>query len=258
MCLLIAAFGVVPEAPLVLGANRDEFLARPANAMEVLAPSGPRILGGRDLMAGGTWLAVSERGVVAGLTNRPSTAGRDSTKRSRGELPLGLAAHASAEEAARAFGREIDPDDYNGAWLLVGDRDALYYFDLAARPFAPVPLGRGVHILENKPLEGPSAKADLVRARLGAPDGRGAADWLAALEAVLASHEIPAAAMATDPAAFPPPQVSAACVHAGPYGTRSAEIVTVGAPGTRPSIRYADGPSCVTPWRDADGLWGAG
>ena len=38
----------------------------------MLRGGGPRILGGRDEVAGGTWLAVNEHGVVAGLTNQPA------------------------------------------------------------------------------------------------------------------------------------------------------------------------------------------
>ena len=47
------------------------------------------MLGGRDELAGGTWLAVNEHGVVAGLTNQPAAVGRDASKRSRGEMPAG-------------------------------------------------------------------------------------------------------------------------------------------------------------------------
>ena len=87
------AFGLDPAAPLLVGANRDEHLDRPAVAMTVLRESDPRILGGRDELAGGTWLAVNAHGLVAGLTNRPLPGGPDKSKRSRGELPLVLAAH---------------------------------------------------------------------------------------------------------------------------------------------------------------------
>ena len=77
MCLLIAMFGVVPDAPLIVAANRDERFDRPAVPITVLRERRPRILGGRDELAGGTWLAVNEHGVVAGLTNQPSFNGRD-------------------------------------------------------------------------------------------------------------------------------------------------------------------------------------
>ena len=69
MCLLIALSRVLPDAPLLVAANRDERYDRPAEAITVLRDRGPRILGGRDQVAGGTWLAVNEHGVLAGLTN---------------------------------------------------------------------------------------------------------------------------------------------------------------------------------------------
>src|SRR5580698_5185507 len=119
MCLLIALFGVTDGAPLIVAANRDERYARPAVSMTVLQESDPAILGGRDELAGGTWLAVNEHGVVAGLTNRPSPAGRDPNRRSRGELPLLLAARPSADSAAATFVANVQPSLYNPAWLLV-------------------------------------------------------------------------------------------------------------------------------------------
>src|SRR5262245_12365665 len=66
MCLLIVQSRVHRDAPLVVAANRDELLARPAISMTVLEPG---IVGGRDLLAGGTWLALNRQGVFAGLTN---------------------------------------------------------------------------------------------------------------------------------------------------------------------------------------------
>src|SRR5438046_2968841 len=100
---------VVPGSPLVVAANRDEYLTRPAVAMTVLREQGPRVLGGGDELAGGTWLAVNEAGVVAGLTNRPAAAGRDLSQRSRGELPLFLSRHAVAAAAVDAFVATVDP-----------------------------------------------------------------------------------------------------------------------------------------------------
>src|SRR5437763_11333553 len=118
MCLLVMLVQTHPDLPLVVAANRDELFDRPAVAMTILREAGPRILGGRDGLAGGTWLAVNERGVVGGLTNRPAT--KDPAKRSRGELPIALARHTSAAAAVDAFAGELRPSDYNPAWILVG------------------------------------------------------------------------------------------------------------------------------------------
>ena len=138
-------FQVVPGAPLIVAANRDERLDRPAIPMTVLRPSDPRILGGQDLLAGGTWLAVNEHGVVAGLTNQPSADGRDPTKRSRGELPLAFAVHRTATEAVDAVIADLDPAAYNPCWMLVGDRDALFAIGISGvgKPSEVEQLGAG-------------------------------------------------------------------------------------------------------------------
>ena len=243
MCLLVVLHRVHPDSPLVVAANRDEFLARPAVAMTVLQREAPRILGGQDQVAGGTWLAVNEHGVFAGITNLPSPGGRDPSKRSRGELPLILARQANAQTAVEAFAGQVRPADYNPAWLLTGDRRSLYYLDVTGKE-APkvVALKPGVHILENKPLDAPSAKIDRVRNALsGVLEARGEA-LVPLLEEVLRGHE------GKEPA----------CVHAGPYGTRSATVIVAPPSGGRPLVRFSPGPPCTTAFSDASGLWREG
>ena len=265
MCLLIALFQVVDDAPLIVAANRDEQFARPAVTMTVLRERDPRVLGGRDELAGGTWLAVNEHGVVAGLTNQPTLGARDLTKRSRGELPLAFAAYSSAEEAVTRVGATLDPAAYNPCWLLVGDRHALFSVGLAGGPHPEVErLAPGVHVLENLPLGAPSAKVARVtqlvareRAAQAARDGRSAetAQSVAdALAEVLRDHE-PATELAAGENPARPLAFTAACVHGEEYGTRSALIVTVpGTPGA-PRLRVADGPPCEVPFRDMTALW---
>jgi len=255
MCLLIALFQVTEGAPLVVGANRDELHERPAVAMTVLQQSGPRILGGRDELAGGTWLAVSEHGVVAGLTNQPAPAGRDASKRSRGELPLAFARFRTAAQAVAQLAHALDPADYNPCWLLVGDRESLFSVGLAGGRAPEVrQLGPGLHVLQNTPLGAPSAKTSrvtsLVTRELAARPC--AAD---ALAAVLRDHTPAQDQSVTRPdGRAMPPQASAACVHAGEYGTRSSTIVTIPAAGL-PEVRVADGPPCEAVLADVTSLW---
>jgi uncharacterized protein with NRDE domain len=265
MCLLVVMSGVVPGAPLVVAANRDEYRARPSVAMTVLERGPIAILGGRDEVAGGTWLATNEAGLVAGLTNRPLPDGPDRAKRSRGELPLVLARHTTAAGAVDAFRAEVDPGDYNPAWLLVADRYDAFFVDVTgADRVVAEPLGAGVHVLENRNLHEPSVKADRVRtlldAVLAAPDER-LQDRLAAL---LADHHHPAPEgdAAEDAAASSNPrlvaEVRAICVHddADEYGTRSSTVISVAADG-RPGVRYTDDCPCRAMWRSADDLWPA-
>jgi uncharacterized protein with NRDE domain len=254
-------FQVIRAAPLLIAANRDELLDRPTVPVTVLREGEPRILGGRDLLAGGTWLAVNEYGLVAGLTNQPAPDGRDPTKRSRGELPIVCAGHRTAAAAAMALAADVDPPRYNPCWMLVGDRDAL--FSVAIGPGRDRPeieqLAPGLHVLENAPLRAGSPKASLARelverAVAEQPD-RGVTATVAALASVLRDHQPAVPEPRTDAAGRVwPPALSAACVHADGFGTRSSAIISVPAAGL-PTMLAADGKPCVTPLRDVSALW---
>jgi uncharacterized protein with NRDE domain len=275
MCLLVMAFGLDPEAPLLVGANRDERLDRRATPLTVLSSGGPgtdpRILGGRDEEAGGTWLAVNAHGLVAGLTNRPVPGGRDPSKRTRGALPLLLARHRSAAEAVEDFVDSVSPAHYNPAWFLVGDRRSLFALDLSTgdRPTA-ISLDPGLHILENAPLGAPSWKVDHVRSLLGPPSelvGPGALEKLRSVLVDHASpdHPVPGDPTPTDqqPAApgSPAPETRrletlAACVHTDDYGTRSSTLISVPRDvNAAPVVLFAEGHPCTADFLDATGLW---
>ncbi|HEV3280179.1 MAG TPA: NRDE family protein [Acidimicrobiales bacterium] len=258
MCLLVFAWQTEPGYPLVVAANRDERLDRPARSMCVLRERHPRVLGGRDDMAGGTWLAVNEHGVVAGLTNRPSPGGRDPAKRSRGALPLIAVDQRRAADAVRELCRRVQPGEYNPAWLLVGDRRSLYYVELALHRGPVVrELEPGVYVLENAALGEPSRKVERVHSLISS-ERPGPTRW-AALPSVLADHTLP------DPAVlrgYANDNIErrlatlASCVHTDDYGTRSAALIRVASEQDAiPIVMVADGPPCITAFVDAGGYW---
>ena len=232
---------LAPTEPLIVGANRDELMERPATPITVLAPKAPRVLGGRDEQSGGTWLAVNEHGVCAGLTNQPLGDAKDPSKRSRGDLPLALARHRSATAAVEALVAGYRPMDYNGCWLLVGDRTSLWFVDFTDTDGGPArarPLAPGIHILENRALGEPTAKVDLVRAALGEPCGADAIDT--AFRTVLADHRVPEDDERPN---------SANCVHLDTFGTRSSCLIRVGdAPSVPPHVG-GSGPAVHHPLR---------
>ena len=247
VCLLVVASRVVAGEPLIVGANRDEILERPSTAVTVLHEGPPRVLGGRDEVSGGTWLAVNEHGVCAGLTNQPLGDAKNPAKRSRGELPLELARHATAADAVAALLSGFRPADYNGSWLLVGDRDSLFFVDFTgvdADEGSAIALPPGIHVLENRALGETSPKVDLVRAGLEVPpDG----DQLTeAFRRVLTDHRNPEGE--SRPAA-------ASCVHLDTFGTRSSCLIRVSAAPGVPRLWVADGPPCATAYEDMSGLW---
>ena len=85
MCTLIIAVSMWARAPLVVAANRDEDLQRPAESPSLWDNDGVRVLAPLDLKAGGTWLGVNAFGVFAGLTNR-AAGSTNPDARSRGKL----------------------------------------------------------------------------------------------------------------------------------------------------------------------------
>ena len=245
MCLLVVASRVVTGEPLIVGANRDEVLDRPSTAVTVLDGGPPRILGGRDEVSGGTWLAVNEHGVCAGLTNQPLGDAKDPSKRSRGELPLELARHATASEAVMALLSAFHPVDYNGSWLLVGDRDELFFVDFTGSDDGTaIALPPGIYVLENRALGETSPKVDLVRAALGTTaDGEGLVEDF---RRILTDHRIPDGDERPN---------AANCVHLEGYGTRSSCIVRVPSGNAPPRLWVADGPPCTTSYDDVSALW---
>jgi uncharacterized protein with NRDE domain len=258
MCLLALVHRLHPRWPLIVAANRDEWLTRPAEPMQALAEAEPRILGGRDREAGGTWLAISDRSVVVGLTNKPQTTGRDPKKRSRGELPLLGATQPTAAQGVAHLAGTVRPAEFNPCWMLLADPHAAFALDLTGGETAtPQALPPGIHVLENRPLAPRSAKAAMVAEALAPVATWSEAEIVSHLESILASHAVPAAVSA-DPGArtdaWRPAATEAACVHAGPYGTRCATLVLADG-AAAPRVWHADGPPCATPFVDQTGLW---
>lgn len=95
MCTLIIAHEPEAEWPVLLASTRDEFRARRWEPPAEWWPDEfPGVIGGRDLEAGGTWLAVNpaERRVAVVLNRIEPTDVPDDEAQSRGELPLLAAA----------------------------------------------------------------------------------------------------------------------------------------------------------------------
>ncbi|MBB1518856.1 NRDE family protein [Aquipseudomonas guryensis] len=160
MCLIVFAWRPGHAQPLVLAANRDEFYNRTSLALGEW-PDAPGLYAGRDLQAGGTWLGVSADGRFAALTNI-----RDPRQakgpRSRGELVVDfLRGTLDAEHYLAELSERLE--QYSGFNLLLGNRDALYYFN--SEQGQPRRLQAGLYGLSNAELDTPWPK--LVRASAG-------------------------------------------------------------------------------------------
>lgn len=161
MCLIAVAYGVHPHYPLIVAANRDEFLDREADAAHFW-PDEPRILAGRDRRALGTWMGITTQGRFAALTNYRDLRRAPVNGPSRGLLVRDALRSEPAPDAEPR-------DGYN---LLHGPVHALRYRSNVSG--ADEPLGQGFHGLSNAFLDTPWPKVQRAVAGLeriaGQPD----------------------------------------------------------------------------------------
>lgn len=158
MCLVVFAYKTHPQYRLVLAANRDELHQRPSREMGWW-PDQPEILAGRDLQAGGTWLAAHRSGRFATVTNyRDHQEAPRRGLRSRGEL---VSQFVSGRASAMRFNASIDGQQYAGFNLLSADNDGLSY--VSNRGDAVTALDCGVYGISNASLDTPWHK--LLRTR---------------------------------------------------------------------------------------------
>jgi uncharacterized protein with NRDE domain len=147
MCLLVFFFRAVPDAPLVVGANREEFYARGGEPPRLL--DGPcRAVAGLDPVAGGTWFGVNDRGVVVAVTNRPRSP-VPLQPRSRGLLTRDLLTSCpSAREAEARATAELESRRYAGCNVVCADQERVVVLQagdaLGVRALPP-----GLHALAN-------------------------------------------------------------------------------------------------------------
>ena len=212
MCTLVTLWKSHPETDLLIGLNRDEFLARDTAPLDRFEAEGVSLLGGRDLRSGGTWFAIGPS-IVAGLTNDRRQGAASAGRLARGDLVL-QAATARDLDDARARLSEVDAAQYGPFFLLCFGPDGALCLSNPGGVLTLAPVVPGPHVLGNFGLD---AAGDPVVDSLRAPVAALNALPLDAARARL--HEL----LATHGPGQP-------CVHLGPYGTRS-------------SLCYARGPS---------------
>ncbi len=229
MCSLILSFLPGDAWPVVIGANRDEMLARPWDPPAAHWPDRPGVVAGRDRTAGGTWLGLNRHGVVAALLNRTGSLGPTPGKASRGALPLMALEERSAAAAAARLAR-LDAGRYRSFNLLVADAAGGYVLRGLERG-APetMRLDPGITMITaHDPNDPDSPRIARYRGAFeAAPRPDPAADAWTAWRALLADRAPPA-----DTALNVGPR--------GGFGTVSSALIGLG--GERARFLFAPGP----------------
>lgn len=141
MCTLIIGRHVLGRGSVIVAGNRDENPSRPSDPPGVLRTA-PRVVGGRDAVAGGTWFAFRERrAAVAMLNRRDSPPPAGATVRSRGLLAIDLATVAEDYVPTTPLRSMVNPGDPLARAALHVARDALDASRFA--PFSAVFISSG-------------------------------------------------------------------------------------------------------------------
>lgn len=224
MCLILFAYKIHPNYPLVLAANRDEYYHRPTREAQWW-PEAPHLLAGQDLEGGGTWMGITRGGRIAAVTNVREGLPVPGEYRSRGFLPLDYLNHQGDDSSFSARVHD-SKDSYRGYNLLFGSIAQLHYYSNRREDLAP--LKAGIYGLSNAALDDPWPKVKLGKDRLKQalscphPDP----DKLFALladESIAADSELPQTGVSRELERL----LSATLIRGENYGTRSSSVLMI-------------------------------
>ncbi len=235
MCLVALCYRMVEDAPVVVGANREEAYVRGGSPPRIL--DGPlRAIGGVDPTAGGTWLGVNERGVLIAVTNRRKAA-PPARPRSRGLLARDLLGFTTAAGAADHAAAELARGAYAGCNVLCVDpRDAVVLH--AGGELRVTSLSAGIHLLTaNDVNDETDARQEYARAWLGRQGSGPLPKWVAALQELCGqTGDIPM------------------CLRGEQGGTVSSAVIALARSRGQSVYLHAQGPPDVTPYKDYSDL----
>ena len=253
MCTLAILRRPEHDWPVIIGANRDEMIDRPADPPGRHWPDRAEVVAGRDRLAGGSWLGLNDWGVAAAVLNRHGSLGPAAGLRSRGELVLEALDHADAVAAARALG-DLDPVAYRSFNLILADnRDAFWLRHAETGRIEVRPIKDGLSLIaagEIDDLRTPRLALAKPRFRAAPPPDPDRDDWTA-WQNILGDDTIPAAA----PPGAPAEAALRFRTERG-YGTVSSALIAltaVATPERRPVFRFAQWLPEETPWRHVGG-----
>jgi len=264
MCTLIAIHRAVPGVPLVVAANRDEYLDRPAEGPAIrlfdglpgrgdgAEAAGPRqpVLAPLDVRAGGTWLGLAGNGLFAALTNRPDP-DPDPRRHSRGWIVTRALRAATAREALTLL-MHLPSGEFNPFNAFVADAEDAFAVVYEEKP-EPRRLEPGAHVIGNADPDDRTVPkvgrvlAEAERAAALMRNGRQREEVLEALARTCRQHDAGGGPLGDT------------CLHlgesettglAGAYGTRSSMLLWLADDPRQRRLLHAGGAPCRHDYQD--------
>lgn len=230
MCTVLLLLRPDDRWPLLVATNRDERLDRAFDPPGRWWPDAPEITAWHDRASGGSWLGVTDRGVVATVVNHIDELGPAPGKRSRGEVVLHALRAATATAAVDAL-HALDARAYRGFTLLVADRTHAFACVNAGGTLQSVALAPGHHMLTPEGYDAagtPRYDAHGAAFRAAMPPQPERDDWTSWIALLQLEDAID-------------PHAAITVVTDRGFGTVASSLIGVPAAGP-PVVRYADGP----------------
>ncbi len=244
MCTFVILRRPDHDWPVLIAANRDEMTDRPWKPPARHWPDRPDVTAGLDELAGGTWLAVNDHGVVAAVLNREGSLGPTVDKRSRGELALEAVDHNDAAEAAEALAA-LDGSAYRSFNLMIADNTGAFWIRGTEVPRVELfEVPPGLHMITSRDLdETASVRIEQFLPRFQSaqapdPDSGDWSDWTRLLSTRL--HD-----------ADDDPRETMCIVTDRGYGTVSSTLIalpSVEHPDRQPVWQFANGRPDIAPF----------
>jgi len=237
MCILIVLRGVAREHPIVVAANRDERTDRAAAPPGLWVGARHRLLSPRDRLAGGTWLAVDERGRFAGITNIAGSP-RVPEAPSRGHLPHLALDQPDLEAAVAAVRERIATDSHSAFQLVLCDGARTLVLRHTSGGLDVIDWAPQLLVVTNEHPPGVLQLRGLAPAAASAPELERRLEMLESLLKDRGGNG-----------------QHAVCKRGDEYGTVSSSVLAIHANDPLRLVwRYAPGPPDVTPYRNYGNL----
>jgi len=235
MCLLAIQYRLVPESPILVAANREEYYERVSSPPSIQSGK-PRILSGTDQRAGGTWLGVNQHGLFVAACNRKKLIA-PVVPRSRGVLCRDLLRAGSAADAVHMVMEELATNKYDGVNYVIADAESGWVVHGTDEPEV-VELEDGLSIIGNMDVnDSRDERVKLARRLLTLQTLDSPVKFLAVASKVFARA--------------PSPQGRASMVIRGKdRGTVSSTLISLGAKPRDAIYQYSEGAPDETKFED--------
>jgi len=235
MCLLAIQYRLVPESPILVAANREEFYDRRSSSPAILSGK-PRILCPGDQRAGGTWIGVNQNGMFVGLCNRRMLEPITGNK-SRGLLCKEILRASSARKGLDKALEELREHVFEGFNLVIADRESgfILHHDMAddVRTLEP-----GLNIVGSHNLNDPLDERVQMAKRLLT---------LQTLDSPVKFLAVASRVFSRTPS---PPGRPSMVIRGNEYGTVSSTLLALGTKPRDAILQYSDGSPDASRYED--------